>query len=260
MQLGGRAAAAGWRHSHVDRIGSTNAEALARAEAGLWVSAGEQSSGRGRRGRSWASPPGNLYASLVLRPPGGVAQSALLCFVSALAVSDAIRAAAPNAGRALALKWPNDVLIAGAKTAGILIEGSHGREGFIVVIGCGINVAHSPSDTPYKATHLAATDGDVDLDRLFANLTDAMADRLAQFAEGAGFASIRQDWLSRAAGIGSVIGVRLAGGEVSGRFEGIGPDGALILGQPDGGRRLIAAGEIVLEGKRSLVRRGGAAA
>ena len=110
---------------YLDATDSTNDEAKRRARSGapegtlIW--AGAQSAGRGRQGKSWFSPPGNLYLSLVLRPRCDVAQAAQLSFAAALAVGDACRGLLP-AGAGLAYKWPNDVLVSGKKVAGILLE------------------------------------------------------------------------------------------------------------------------------------------
>ena len=140
MQLAPGAAAAGVGLISRDTVGSTNAEALALARAGergpLWITARAQSAGRGRRGRTWVSEPGNLYASLLLTDPAPPERAAQLAFVAALAVHDAIAATAPALASELAFKWPNDVLLGGAKLAGILIE----AEGAPLVVAIGIGV------------------------------------------------------------------------------------------------------------------------
>jgi BirA family transcriptional regulator, biotin operon repressor / biotin---[acetyl-CoA-carboxylase] ligase len=249
MKLGAGAQAAGFRHLHLDIASSTNVEALARGqEDRLWVTAREQSAGRGRRGRTWSSPPGNLYASLVLADPAEPRRAADLCFVAALAVSDAVYAVAPRAAAAMALKWPNDVLIDGAKLAGILVEGAHAGDHFSAVIGCGVNIASHPAGTPYPATHLAATDAVANVDIFFAALSDAFAKRLELWQRGAGFAAIRKAWLARAAGIGRHIVVRLPSGDIEGVFETLDSEGALILLEDCGRRRPVSAGEIFFPG------------
>lgn len=146
-----------WRAAHVASIGSTNAELIARVEAGkagegrLWLTAGEQTAGRGRRGRSWSSPAGNLYASLALIDPAPPEHVGLLPLVAALAVRDAVAAELEGVEATVALKWPNDVLIEGAKCCGILLEATvmpDGRQA--IVIGCGINIGAHPLDTPIR--------------------------------------------------------------------------------------------------------------
>ena len=142
---------AGVRHRSYDALGSTNAEALALARAGergpLWLSATQQTAGRGRRGREWVSEPGNLYATLLLSTPSAADVAPQLSFVAALAVHDAIVACAPALADRLRLKWPNDVLIGGAKVAGILIE-AESSPVFYVAIGIGVNCVSHPLRRP----------------------------------------------------------------------------------------------------------------
>lgn len=249
MKLGTGAQTAGFRHLHLDITGSTNVEALARGqEDRLWVTAREQSAGRGRRGRAWSSPAGNLYASVVLADPAEPRRAADLCFVAALAASDAIIATAPRAATAMTLKWPNDILINGAKVVGILVEGAHAGDCFSAVIGWGVNIASHPDHTPYPATHLAATDTALNVDIYFAALSDAFAKRLELWQRGAGFAEIRKAWLARAAGLGRRIVVRLPSGDIEGVFEALDSEGALILLDDAGQRRPVSAGEIFFPG------------
>src|SRR6185437_11516664 len=143
MQLSSAAVAAGYRLTAHDTLASTNAEALALARGGergpLWVVAREQTAGRGRRGNSWVSPPGNLYATLLLTDPAPAEYAPQLSFVAVLALYDAIAASAPALRKALALKWPNDLLCGSAKLAGILIEGERAADALAVAIGIGVN-------------------------------------------------------------------------------------------------------------------------
>src|SRR6476646_7487966 len=126
MKLDARASAAGVRLVAHEVLGSTNAEALSLARQGesgpLWVVADRQTAGRGRRGRAWISEPGNLYASLLLTDPAPAERWPQLSFVAALAVYDAVIAVASAFAPRLAIKWPNDLLLDGAKFAGVLIE------------------------------------------------------------------------------------------------------------------------------------------
>jgi BirA family transcriptional regulator, biotin operon repressor / biotin---[acetyl-CoA-carboxylase] ligase len=237
---------AGVRHIAYETLGSTNAEALALARAGergpLWITATTQSAGRGRRGSPWVSPPGNLYATLLLTAPSLPPQAPQLSFVAALAVHDAVAACAPQLGPLLRVKWPNDLLIGQAKVAGILIEGESVPV-FAVAIGIGVNCATHPSDTNYPATDLAATGTLVVPDALFAVLSGGMAQRLTQWNRGQGFAAIRGDWLKRAVGLGEKLQVRLRGRELSGRFEGLDEAGRLLLKQ-GGDLSTVTAGEV----------------
>jgi len=237
---------AGARHRAYDTLGSTNAEALALARAGergpLWVTAKTQTAGRGRRGNAWVSEPGNLFATLLLTEPSEKAVAAQLSFVAALALYDAVSEAAPQLARALTLKWPNDLLLGGKKVAGILVEGDS-AEVFAVAVGVGVNCASHPADTHHPAADLAASGAAIAPERLLASLVAAMQRRLAQWAQGQGFASIRADWLRRAAALGEEIRVRLPERELSGRFDGLDEAGRLLLTTGDG-VTAITAGEV----------------
>lgn len=222
----------------LDSVDSTNAEALRRlargAGHGTVVWARMQSAGRGRRGRAWASPPGNLYATLIVRPERGAALGQL-AFVAALGAGEALGDTAP-----VRYKWPNDLLLNGAKVGGILIEAVAGA----AVVGLGVNLASAPDDTPYPATSLADQGlGPVDpgvLLGLFCRRFEAWYGRW----RSDGFAAVRAAWLAGASGIGERIEARLAATTVRGRFMGLDADGGLMLERPDGGREVITAGEI----------------
>jgi len=213
-----------------DTLGSTNAEALALARAGesgpLWITARSQSVGRGRRGSVWISPPGNLYATMLLGAQVAPARAPQLSFVAVLALHDAVVHCAPGLVSQLKVKWPNDLLLGSAKLGGILLESENGRA---VAIGIGVNCASHPSDTPFSATDLAAAGAQVAPEELLAALAAAMQCRLAQWRAGEGFGTIRADWLARAAGLGQPIRVRLPEREFSGRFEGLDDSGRLLV-------------------------------
>jgi len=236
----------GVRHIAYDTLGSTNAEALALARAGergpLWITAKSQSAGRGRRGSQWVSPPGNLYATLLLSDPSPPDQAPQLSFVAVLALHDAVTVCAPHLGPALNVKWPNDLLVGQAKVAGILIEGESAPH-FTVVVGFGVNCITHPDDTSYAATSLAEAGAMVGPDTLLAALSVAAQRRVAQWNSGRGFAAIRTDWLDRAAGVGETLRVRLPERELSGRFEGLDDTGRLLLDQ-GGSVTAITAGEV----------------
>jgi BirA family biotin operon repressor/biotin-[acetyl-CoA-carboxylase] ligase len=249
MDLDPRASAAGVRLLAHDELDSTNAEALRLMRQGehgpLWITAERQSAGRGRRGRRWTSVAGNLHASLMLTDPGPAEHWPQLSFVAALAVHDAVVEVAPEIKPMLELKWPNDLLLAGAKFAGILIEGEGGEEEGAVAIGIGINCTAHPAGTAFPATDLAAGGASVSAAALFAALSVKMLGRLAQWNRGNGFATIRADWLARAAGLGENIRVGLADRELAGRFEGLDDDGCLVLIAPDGAKAVVAAGDVI---------------
>jgi BirA family biotin operon repressor/biotin-[acetyl-CoA-carboxylase] ligase len=246
MKLEPRATAAGVRLIAHEVLGSTNAEALDLARQGergpLWVTADRQSAGRGRRGRAWISPPGNLYASLLLTGPAAAERWPQLSFVAALAIHDAVVEVAADLKPRLAIKWPNDLLLAGAKFAGILIEGEGDMNA--VAVGIGVNCARHPEDTDFPATNLAAAGAAVSPATLFSALSIKMLGRIAQWNGGEGFSTIRADWLARASGIGEGVRVRLAERELVGRFEALDEAGALVLRLPDGNTTTIAAGDV----------------
>lgn len=229
-----------------ETLGSTNAEALARARAGergpLWITAAVQTAGRGRRGNAWISTPGNLFATLLLTEPSDPGVASQLSFVAALALHDAVAECAPQVGPLLKVKWPNDLLLGGAKLAGILIE-AESDPAFALAVGIGVNCAAHPSDTPYPATDLAAHGALVAPERMLGALSAAMMKRLDQWQRGQGFAGVRADWLKRAAGLGQDIRVRLPERELSGRFQGLDDMGRLLL-QAEGRVTPVTAGEI----------------
>jgi len=243
---------AGVRRVTYGTLGSTNAEALALARARergpLWITAKSQSAGRGRRGNAWVSTPGNLYASLLLTEPSAPRDAPQLSFVAALAVHDALSRAAPPLAPALKVKWPNDLLLGGDKLAGILIEGES-QPVFTVAIGIGVNCVSHPSNTNHPATDLAAAGAALTPEHVLAALAPAMSERLAQWRNGQGFASVRADWLKRAAGIGEEIRVRLPERELAGRFRGLDEAGRLLLEGPDGTETVIA-GDVFALGPR----------
>jgi BirA family biotin operon repressor/biotin-[acetyl-CoA-carboxylase] ligase len=246
MQLAPITIAAGVRLISHDVLVSTNSEALARAGRGergpLWVVAERQSGGRGRRGRPWISQAGNLFATLLLTDPAPPERCPELAFVAALAVHDALHEVAPPIVARLAIKWPNDLILEGAKLAGILIEGDGAGA---VVIGIGVNCVSHPSDTEYPATDLAAAHIGVSAASLFAALSRKMQERTEQWGRAGNFAAIRADWLARAAGLGSAIRVRLADREMVGQFETLDEMGRLAVRMRDGSLEMVTDGDVM---------------
>jgi BirA family biotin operon repressor/biotin-[acetyl-CoA-carboxylase] ligase len=229
-------------------LDSTNEEARRQAQAGAaegtLVWARTQSAGRGRRGRHWVSEPGNLYMSVLLRPDRPAAASAQLGFAAALAVGEAALPLLP-AGVDLEYKWPNDVLINGRKTSGILLESQASGMGRLdwLVVGIGVNLTSSPDNPDYPVTSLAASGAAT---VTVETMLEAVARRFHFWYERwreDGFAPLRAAWLARARGMGEPIRVRLAGGESHGRFAGLDEEGALLLDEGTTQRR-IAAGEV----------------
>jgi BirA family biotin operon repressor/biotin-[acetyl-CoA-carboxylase] ligase len=248
MKLDATASAAGVRLIAHDVLDSTNAHALTLAQRGergpLWITAQRQTAGRGRRGRTWVSQLGNLYATLLLASPAPPQCWPQLSLVAGLAVHDALIEIAPGLKRRLANKWPNDLLLDGAKFAGILIEGEGGNEA--VVIGIGVNCASHPAKTEYPATDLASAGMQIPPEMLFPTLSTKMIGRLAQWNGGDGFSTVRSDWIARAAGVGEQIRVRLPNQELSGRFAALDDNGGLVLCVADGSIVTVTAGDVVM--------------
>jgi BirA family transcriptional regulator, biotin operon repressor / biotin---[acetyl-CoA-carboxylase] ligase len=257
MRLDPTAGAAGYRLAVHDVVGSTNAEALTQSRRGekspLWVVAREQTAGRGRRGREWISAPGNLYATLLLFDPAPAESAPQLAFVAGLAVHDAIIACAPDLIEGLVLKWPNDVLYANRKLAGILIESELAAGKLAVAIGIGVNCVRHPAQTSFPATDLGEAGKKVSQESLFHALSHSMMRRLDQWNRGAGFAQIRADWLQCVTGLGRDITVRLGSRDQSGHFEGLDDSGRLILRLADGTLQTITAGDVFPVAERTPV-------
>jgi BirA family biotin operon repressor/biotin-[acetyl-CoA-carboxylase] ligase len=223
---------------HYDSIGSTNDEAQRLAAEGAphgtVVHADQQTAGRGRLARRWASPPGNLYLSIVLRLDVPPARSAEIGFVAALAVADGVDALLPRQVRAT-LKWPNDVLVNDGKIAGILVEDA----GDALILGIGLDVLQAPSGVSYKVSTIVGCGGLATVDGARERVLAALSNWFDTWRQD-GFAPIRAAWLARAHPIGSALNVRVGERFVSGDFAGIDADGALLLDVPEGRTRIVA--------------------
>lgn len=238
----------GYRLVCYDSLGSTNDEAkrLARegAKAGTIVWAREQTAGRGRLGHVWVSPPGNLYASLILRPDCPPRRAAQLGFVAALAVGNALGALLLGE---LSYKWPNDVLVNGRKIAGILLESEMTKpnELAFLIIGVGINLASSPRLAEYPATSVSEESlGEVRSAAMLEEFCRHFHSWEKLWSEK-GFAPIRAAWLAHAASHRELIRVRLSTRTLYGRFLDIDDLGALLL-EDLGEQHRISAGEVFL--------------
>lgn len=251
MRLGPQAAARGYRLDYLDTVGSTNAVALMRAreqgERGpLWIVGGEQTAGRGRMGRQWSSPSGNLYASLLLTDPCPTEQAPELGFVAGVALAEAARAIV-GAREKLGLKWPNDLLWDSAKLSGMLLEATRLPSGVLAaVIGIGVNCRSHPDLPNYATTDIETiSPGAGDPAALFAALSDAMARALDVWARGTHFAAIREKWLAACLGRGGPVKVALGERMIQGVFDTIDPHGRLVVLTPDG-PTAIDAGDVLL--------------
>lgn len=261
--LGTRARAAGYRLRSYESIGSTNSEALAAAATGdpggIWFVTGNQTAGRGRRGRQWESTGGNLAATLLIVPDADPTSAATLGFVAGVSLNAALSSILPRGlvkvgidgadgldGRSrVALKWPNDVLADGAKLAGILLEASKLPDGrHAVAIGIGVNVVAAPVGLPYPATSLADLGVVRTAGEVFEALSDAWVDAFGVWNDGRGIGDILARWRASAAGIGAPIAVNQSGEILRGIFETIDDDGRLIVRTDDNRRIAITAGDV----------------
>ncbi|WP_158927396.1 biotin--[acetyl-CoA-carboxylase] ligase [Acidisphaera sp. S103] len=232
-----------WHH---DKIGSTNDEARRLAQEGAphgtVVHADEQTAGRGRMAHKWFSPAGNLYISILLRTGEPANRTAELSFLAALAVADTVEALLPRQTRAM-LKWPNDVLVSGAKIAGILLE----QVDDAVIMGIGLNVLEAPSNVAYKTTTIVANGGIASVDGARDILLGRLGSHLAVWRID-GFAPIREQWLGRSYPIGAAIRANAGGQPVAGHFAGLDADGALLLDTPQGRHRIVAGDVVPIAG------------
>ena len=237
----------GYALARYGEIDSTNLEAARRAKTGeqgpLWIWADLQTAGRGRLGRSWVSEPGNLYASLLISLISGE-RAPDLSFIAALAVHGAAEACLPaESAPKLKLKWPNDLLLNGEKSAGILIEQAGSG---CVTIGCGLNLGNVPTEGLRRpATGLALHGATAHAQHAFEKLAVSMDGWLKVWRRD-GFPPIRAAWLERAAGVGEIITASLETSTIEGRFSGLDENGALLLEQADGEVTRILAADIEL--------------
>jgi BirA family biotin operon repressor/biotin-[acetyl-CoA-carboxylase] ligase len=257
FSLGPRAAAAGYRLTAFDQIGSTNAEAMLRARGGergpMWFVTSEQTAGRGRRLRPWVAPRGNLASSILEVIEVAPALAATLGFAAGLALEQALRKVSIEAALRMAgsdglnfsLKWPNDVLAGRSKLAGILLEAeAMVGGGLAVVVGIGTNVVAAPEGTPTPATSLRALGIDISAEELFAALSDGWAEFREIWDHGRGFGEIRRLWLERAAGLGQAVAIKSGSSLIEGTFDTIDEQGCMIVRTTDGALVPITAGDV----------------
>jgi BirA family transcriptional regulator, biotin operon repressor / biotin---[acetyl-CoA-carboxylase] ligase len=234
---------------HLGEVTSTNDIIRERATNGahgpLWVRASSQTKGRGRRGRSWLSAPGNLFMTGLMTLKASPSEAANLSFIAALAVAEAIEAVVPSS--LISLKWPNDVLLDGEKCCGILLESWDSPHGLQVAVGIGINVLSQPDNIDQMITcladHALPSGNNCEAATLFEFVLCSFHHWLALWREQ-GFEAIRNAWLARAKGLGQPLIARLPNETLEGVFVGLAQDGALILQMRDGLMRQISAGDV----------------
>lgn len=241
----------GWRLVIHEELASTSDQLIRLAEAGepegLAILARRQGAGRGRSGRAWQSPPGNLYLSALLRPRGPAREAAQWGLLAGLALIEAAREIDPEPA-ALRLKWPNDLLRHGAKCAGILAESMLAPDGGLawLVLGFGVNLAAAPA-LPDRPT---ACLGRAEPPETFAARLLGRLDRWRAVQSTQGFQPIRAAWEEFGPCRGQPISARSGAGTIIGAFAGLGPDGSLLLDTGEG-RRTIAAGEVLETGSHT---------
>ena len=231
-----------------DEIDSTNAEARRRAEAGeagpVWITALRQTAGRGRRGRAWDSPTGNLAATLLFVTAMPAADAAQVSFVAALAVADLAEAClGPGVGR---LKWPNDLMIHGRKASGILVESGARPDGKLwLAVGIGVNLATYPTEVERPACAFAEfMTAPPPKPRDALEILARSFETWHQIWQREGFAPIGAAWTRVAHGLGEPCVARLPNQTYRGIAEGLDPDGALRLKLDDGAVLRITAGDV----------------
>lgn len=242
----------GYRLKVFPSVGSTNAEALQCAVSGdnglHWFVTTSQKSGKGRRGRTWTAPDGNLAATLLLIDEFNPATAATLGFVAGLALAEAVEAILPDRvanSVKLCLKWPNDLLLNDAKLSGILLESALLQGGKIALaIGMGTNVVGVPDGLPYSAASLREIGCTRDAAALFLALSDAWCHYYRLWDGGNGLAAIRSEWLKRAYGLGDPVAVRFNERIVKGLFETIDSECRLVIREDDGVCTTITAGDV----------------
>jgi len=235
-----------------EELPSTNAEARRRGEAGeagpVWITAREQTAGRGRRGRAWTTGEGNLAATLLMVTGAPAAEAAQVSFLAALAAADLADACLGSG--AAQLKWPNDVLVHGQKAVGILVEsGARPDRRLWLAVGVGVNLARHPADAAFPATSFAehmAGPAPRPADAL--EILAARFEVWRRLWEAQGFAPVAEAWTARAYGLGKGCEARLADRTVSGVAEGLEPDGALRLRLDGGAVERITAGDVFFGG------------
>jgi len=231
-----------------DELDSTSEEARRRAKSGelgpLWIAARQQTAGRGRLGRAWISPIGNLFTTALFVEPTGLKQAVRIPFAAGLAVVDACKALLPEVD--FRLKWPNDVRVDQAKLCGILIESGELNGTVWIAAGIGLNVQYAPEGTGQVASslHTLGAPSGLTAEHVLDALRACFATRLTQARTD--FPQILRDWLAVAEGLGQTVSAGPPNARIEGVFEGLAEDGGLILRLPDGQTRTIRAGDVEL--------------
>ncbi|MBY0428403.1 MAG: biotin--[acetyl-CoA-carboxylase] ligase [Alphaproteobacteria bacterium] len=252
----------GYTHIVLDKVGSTNEEAARFLDEGAAsnrtvITAKEQGAGRGRGSRTWSSPPGNLYATLLLSPERAENEWPHLCFVVSLAIAEALKSILNNKAN-VQVKWPNDVLVGGRKIGGILLEHIHAKSGQkFILVGFGVNCRNHPDGGLFPATHLVlegVAQADATPEAVLALILQQF-EPLYQNWLAMGLKNIRPAWLNLAKNLGETISIRVSdflpdGGKITGQFVDVDEEsGALLLKEQDGLVHRITHGDVFFPDK-----------
>ncbi len=252
----------GYTHIALEKVGSTNEEAARFLEEGAAtdhtvITAKEQVKGRGRGARTWSSPPGNLYATLVLTPERAESEWPHLCFVLSLAIAETLKIILRNKAQ-LHVKWPNDVLVGGRKICGILLETHQTKAGKkVMLVGFGVNCRHHPEGGLFPATDLVfegVSQSNATPEVILAFILQQF-EPLYQNWLTLGLKNIRPAWLNLAKNLGETITIRVSdflpgGGKICGTFLDVDEEsGALLLKEEDGLVHRITHGDVFFQDK-----------
>lgn len=247
----------GYTYIPLEKVGSTNEEAARFLDEGAAhdrsvITGKEQADGRGRGNRTWSSPPGNLYATLVLQPDRPEIEWPQLCFVLSLAIAETLKNILSNRAQ-VQVKWPNDVLVNAKKISGILLEAHHTASGKkAMLVGFGVNCRNHQDGALFPATHLVlegAKQQDVTPEAVLALILQQF-EPLYQNWQALGLKNIRPAWLNLAKNLGETISIRVSeflpdGGKITGTFVGVEEEsGALLLKESDGLVHRITHGDV----------------
>ncbi|CBI76411.1 birA bifunctional protein [Bartonella clarridgeiae 73] len=235
-----------------ESVDSTNLVAQQKAHAGhhgyLWIVANEQTQGRARRGRIWSSPKGNLYSSLLLIDDIIHQTAAQLSFVAGVSMVEAIKQFIKNEkqiNNLVSLKWPNDILLKGAKSCGILLElFKLTSQKYALVIGIGMNVEHHYEDAPYPTSSIKNIGLNVDRKQLFTVLTQYFAENYLLWKQSNGCDIISKKWLLYCSHVGQHIKVINDKRIIEGTFDGLDCNFNCIVKQTNGQQTIITSGDV----------------